>query len=450
MKVLRLFLAFLLLLFVGLAWGHHSNAPHFDNELEVEKTGVVAEWRFVNPHAFLHFDVTENGKTVRWRCETDAASSLRRRGYTANTFTIGEELTVIGNPARREDNACFFRDIVLADGTAINRNTDMAFVRASQAPKEAVEKETDGERALTLANGDPNISGFWWDGDEEEPANGLLGGIFGGGMTGMGMGMGMGAGSPRLQKFTDVPLTAEGEKLRDAYELIYDDPALKCQISNIMDGLGRDEAVNEIRQNDDTITIMYGYMDYLRTIHMNVDAHPEDIKPSIGGHSIGRWEGETLVVDTIGFLPSVLHPRSGVPVSDQLHVVEEFRYDQVRNELVRTYVANDPVYFIEPFSDGDTLRPAPEPYEPYNCQPLSGVNNLRPGTPEYEAEARRIEQEDNLLSKVDASSNQSIAAKQGGEVSSPAGSGSSLKIMPIIFIALFLVVAGFFLRRIKK
>lgn len=430
--------------------GHHSNAPHFDNELEVTKTGVVSEWRLVNPHAFLHFDVTENGKTVRWRCETDAASSLRRRGYTASTFTIGEKLTVIGNPARREENACFFRDVVLADGTEINRNTDMTLVRASQEAKEDVVQETVGEREITHANGDPNISGFWWDGDEEETSNAPLGGILGGGMTGMGMGMGMGAGSPRLQKFTDVPLTPKGEKLRDEYELIYDDPALKSQISNIMDGLGRDEAVNEIRQNGDNITIMYGYMDYLRTIHMNVATHPENIEPSIGGHSIGRWEGETLIVDTIGFLPSVLHPRSGVPVSDQLHVVEEFRYDQARNELVRTYVANDPVYFIESFSDGDTLRPAPEPYEPYNCQPLSGVNNLRPGTPEYEAEAKRIEQEDNFLSTVDARSDQSIVAEESSEITSPESSGSSLKITPVIFIVLLLTAAGILLRRSKK
>jgi len=441
---LRIVLCFTLVLFAGTVSGHHSNAPHFDNEKEVEKTGVVAEWRFVNPHSFLHFDVTENGITQRWRCETDSASSLRRRGFNSTTFAIGEKLTVIGNPARREENACFFRDVVLADGTTINRNTDMALVRETQQEQAVSTAEEGGERLETLPNGDPNISGYWWDGDDEAPSGLAQALNLGGGMMGMGMGM----GSARLQKFTDIPLTAEGERLRDDYDIAYDDPALQCQISNIMDALGRDESVNEIRQNENTITIMYGYMDYLRTIHMGMDAHPENIEPSIGGHSIGRWEGDTLIVDTIGFLPSVLHPRSGVPVSNQLHVVEQFRYDSARNELVRTYTANDPVYFQESFSDGDRLRPAPRPYEPYDCQPLSGLNNLRPGTPEYEEEAKRIKQENDLLASLD--SNQSSSANDDVIVNDQSDQASPIKFLPILMLTILLIVVGYVVKRVKK
>ncbi len=45
----------------------------------------------------------------------------------------------------------------------------------------------------------------------------------------------------------------------------------------------------------------YGFMNIVRTIHLDMDSHPENITPSLAGHSIGKWEGDTLVVDTIGF-----------------------------------------------------------------------------------------------------------------------------------------------------
>ena len=58
---------------------------------------------------------------------------------------------------------------------------------------------------------------------------------------------------------------------------------------------------------------------------MNATEHPSTVEPSRAGHSIGRWEGDVLVVDTIGFAPGVLSP----PIlnSAELHVVERFSLD---------------------------------------------------------------------------------------------------------------------------
>lgn len=441
-QALRFFLVLVGCSLVGLAWGHHSNAPHFDTEVEVKKTGVVTQWKFVNPHAYLHFNVMEDGKTVQWRCETDAATGLKRRGYTSDSFRVGEELTVIGNPAKREDNSCFFRDVILADGTQINRNTNMSEVRAAASLEPVLPLNTE-DRVLMLANGEPNISGFWWDGDDSAPSGPPPAANPAGGM--MGMGMGMAGQSSRLEMLSNMPLTAAGEKLRDSYEFIYDDPALQCKMANIMDGLGRDEAVSEIRQNANSITIMYGYMDYLRTIHMDTKAHPDNLEPSLGGHSVGSWDGDKLIVDTVGFLPSVLHPRTGIPTSEQLHVVEEFRYDAVRKELLRSYVAKDPVYFAEEFSGEDRLRAAPRAYEPYDCEPLSGVNNLRPGTPEYEAELIRMK-----AAKDNVASAPALAQSAGEVALDEAPGGSGTKIIGAIFLGLIFFVGGFLLQRGKS
>src|SRR5690606_3985205 len=78
------------------------------------------------------------------------------------------------------------------------------------------------------------------------------------------------------------------------------------------------EVVNRVIQRGDTITIQYGRLGVERTIHMNISEHPDGIEPSRTGHSLGRWDGDTLIVDTTGFEAGLFNSRT--PHSDQLHV----------------------------------------------------------------------------------------------------------------------------------
>src|SRR5207249_11701178 len=103
-----------------------------------------------------------------------------------------------------------------------------------------------------------------------------------------------------------------------------------------------DGPVNRITQNKDTVVLQYGQMGLKRTIAMNMKEHPANVKPSRAGHSIGRWDGDVLVVDTVGFLPGVLNGQ--VRNSDKLHVVERFTLDPKTMKLTRTYEADDAVY----------------------------------------------------------------------------------------------------------
>ena len=91
----------------------------------------------------------------------------------------------------------------------------------------------------------------------------------------------------------------------------------------------------------------------------------------MAGHSIGRWEGDVLVVDTVGFAPGVLSADANTLHSAELHVVERFRLDPARPLLSRDYVAEDPLYFAAPYRGGDVLAPAEVPYEPYRCDRTS-------------------------------------------------------------------------------
>ncbi|MYJ94994.1 MAG: hypothetical protein F4053_05185 [Proteobacteria bacterium] len=62
---------------------HHSNAPHYDRERPITIVGVVEEFEFVNPHAFLHIRAeNEYGESVVWACEMQTANTIRRQGWT--------------------------------------------------------------------------------------------------------------------------------------------------------------------------------------------------------------------------------------------------------------------------------------------------------------------------------------------------------------------------------
>jgi hypothetical protein len=100
-----------------------------------------------------------------------------------------------------------------------------------------------------------------------------------------------------------------------------------------------------------------------------MDVHPADIEPSYAGHSIGRWEDDVLVVDTIGFRPGVIAPP--VKHSDQLHIVERYTLQTDPLALKRDFVAEDPVYFVGQYVGSDTVLVADVPYVAHPCDELT-------------------------------------------------------------------------------
>jgi hypothetical protein len=110
-----------------------------------------------------------------------------------------------------------------------------------------------------------------------------------------------------------------------------------------------------------------------RTVYMDGRSHPQDLEPSYYGHSIGRWEGDTLVVDTIGFNEAFWFTRQGIN-TDKLHLIERFTrndYNSMRYEVT----IDDPGAYTALWSSGFILHwiPGQEMWE-YVCQD----NNLGP------------------------------------------------------------------------
>lgn len=99
---------------------HHNFAAHYRDDQPIEISGVVKEFRFVNPHARVYVEVTnENGEPELWMAEGDASVALRRSGWTPDQLKPGDRVEIVGNASRNGTNTMSWNTITLANGTEI-------------------------------------------------------------------------------------------------------------------------------------------------------------------------------------------------------------------------------------------------------------------------------------------------------------------------------------------
>ena len=112
----------------------------------------------------------------------------------------------------------------------------------------------------------------------------------------------------------------------------------------------------------------------MRTIFMDGRSHPKDLAPSYLGHSIGKWEKDTLIVDTVGLNERFWFDRHGMPHTERLHLIERFSRPDF-NTLQYELTVEDSGAYTGPWTTGLLLRwnSAQELFE-YVCQD----NNLFP------------------------------------------------------------------------
>jgi hypothetical protein len=107
---------------------------------------------------------------------------------------------------------------------------------------------------------------------------------------------------------------------------------------------------------------LFEYNHFIRRIHMDGRGHPADLRDTGAyewmGHSIGRWEGDALVIDTVGFNDTTWLDRLGRPHSDALHLIERIHRTD-RDTLVYEITVNDPKAYVAPWTGRIvfTLRP---------------------------------------------------------------------------------------------
>lgn len=97
---------------------HHAFGAEFDANKPIQLEGTVTRMEWINPHAWIHLDVTRPDGTVeKWMVEGGPPNSLVRRGFTKNSLLPGTEILVDGYQAIDGSNRANGRDLTFPDGT---------------------------------------------------------------------------------------------------------------------------------------------------------------------------------------------------------------------------------------------------------------------------------------------------------------------------------------------
>ncbi|HEU4618051.1 MAG TPA: DUF6152 family protein [Gammaproteobacteria bacterium] len=330
------------------ALAHHSFAPHFDASKPVSISGTVMQYEARNPHSYLHIAaVDENGKTQEYVCESHGVTQLTRNGITPEMLEAGAQIRVTGSQSRTSAYRCFFDSVELADGRKLSVNGPQGGTsRPSAAAAQPARKDIFGTWLLAPI---PNRST---------------------------------SGPQPMMKF----LTPAGQKAVDAYDPFKDDPTFRCDPVAIRRVWGAPGTPLEIVRDGADVVLHHEWMDVRRVVHVNMKEHPKDAPRTSLGHSIGHFEGDTLVIETASYAPGVLNqyveqpgqPTKGLLHSAALTSVERVHLDAARQRLVVEIDLADPEFFTQPFSRA-TYEYAPSELEiqPFNCSPETAAGSVR-------------------------------------------------------------------------
>ena len=110
-------------------FAHHSFSAEFDQNKQVTLEGKVVMMEWVNPHSWLHIDVTQpDGSVVRWKIEGGSPSVLFRKGWNRDSLPAGTKVKVVGFQAKDGSFRASSRDLQFPDGRRMDlggsANTD--------------------------------------------------------------------------------------------------------------------------------------------------------------------------------------------------------------------------------------------------------------------------------------------------------------------------------------
>ena len=351
------------------AFAHHGFGL-FQLDIKREWEGTLTKMNLVNPHSYMELDVVEaNGNVLHMRCEMRAATLIRRSGWSTDMFKVGAHVKIEGNPHRDDPEACYIENFTLDNEITMNRN--------DQISTNAVDTS---DRPLRLDDGQLNLNGDW---AVEQlvltvpPSGGN------GSMIPKSMSPAFAAGTITIDdvRATQPPrpqvvYTEAGRASADAFNgrSPEDNPWFACKPTSFIRDWTADWPINQFRHyttdsGEKVIDITYGLYNFDRRIHIGMAEHPANIEPTYAGHSIGNWEGDTLVVDTIGFAAGVLTPPTRS--SEQMHIVERFSLDTDKLALKREYSVTDPVYLAAPYESYDVMYLSDVPFERQTCTEMT-------------------------------------------------------------------------------
>jgi hypothetical protein len=293
----------------GPAQAHHSQIEFNLDPAAIETIrGTVTQYDFVNPHVYVYFETDDaDGSTALWELEASSTPNLIRRGWSGDSVTVGQELTIDIHPAK-------------IPGKLVARIATMYF--------------DDGSRLAVRG-----------EGGIPEPADPDA---FSTSLSGRWLGRwGLAQVSFDLDQW---PLTPKGRAAQQAYDQTLN-PQIDC-IPVASPSLMLYSNIFELRVTDDFADILFEWLDVERVIYLDGRDHPPAGERFHQGHSVGRWEGGTLIVDTANFTEHGAGNAFQVPSGTAKHLVEHLTLSDDGKRIDYAFELMDPEYLTETVTGG--------------------------------------------------------------------------------------------------
>lgn len=287
--------------------GAHHSPIIFDTDTVIVIEGEVTQFDWRSPHTYLFVETTGgSGDVTEWQFESDATPILSRNGWSAGSLVPGERVSIRAHPDRNAERAhALLITLEKSDGSILT--------------------PTAGDPNAPTAVGRSTLEGIWEQGFEnffEFRSRGL-----------------------------EVQTTPAGTVARENYDILTENPVAECVAYPSPMIVAVPQHLNEITIEIDRIFIHNEFFNVRRTVWMDGRGHPVNGERTNQGHSIGRWEGDVLVVDTRNFADhrSTL-PGSGLPSGAQKHVVERYILNDDGTGISIEIFLEDPEFLAEPFT----------------------------------------------------------------------------------------------------
>jgi hypothetical protein len=339
------------LLAVATATAHHSILAKFDDTKTLTLKGIVTLVDWSNPHVHVFVNVKDaKGQVLNWAVELESPIDLKQNGWSQDTMRPGDAITVQGIAARNGSRQAWARSVVGATGRevfTVTRTAPPAPLSPRPAPKFA-----DGQPRLGAI---PGSSGYW----AYPSATALVEDGVKVAMDPYGQLRNV-ADAGKVAPMQPWALALYANRQR---RFLQDDPTyINCKPPGGPRQFQQPFGVQfvEDRERQRTFELIGGGNHNYRIIYSDGRGQKgqvggDDDNPLYYGRAIGKWEGDTFVVDTRGFNEDFWFTNGGLPHTDQLQLTERFTrsdFDTLKYEVT----VNDPAAYTRQWKATWTLR----------------------------------------------------------------------------------------------
>jgi hypothetical protein len=306
--------AFMLVVSSVTAVAHHSAAA-YDIGSTIRIDGTVTQYDWGNPHVYIEIDGVASGASEAriWSVELAHPGTVSLFGLEPSSLKAGDEVSILANPPR---NAA--RSIASLVSLEIDGETAIDIRELGQAFQSVVSRL--GTEAAT------GIEGVWIPATDAWQEAGL-------------------------SDITNLPLTELAQAAVNEFDPRSMSTGIECLPEPIPSGMLSPSAPSFLSFDiePDRVTIRGGSDAMVRAVPLDRNEHPSE-PPSPYGHSIGWWEDDALVIDTVDFEP---HPQGiapRVPSGAQKHLIERFELNPDGKSLTYRFELSDPEFLVDTIS----------------------------------------------------------------------------------------------------